>query len=108
MKVLPTKDNLIPLDPLPIEVIKKMLNELHENGFVTIAGVQWAHENTTMNGAGITISLYRSGSHYLETVAYEGTYIRNHSNDTMTVSANTLATMLGITPDKKSEANDGE
>lgn len=97
MITMPTKNKTIQLRPLPREVVNKLLNHLHETGSVMIAGVQWMHDSTYCDESGLKISLCRPGSDFLEQVAHQGTYIRKGKNDTMTVSANTLATMLGLT-----------
>jgi hypothetical protein len=98
-----TQNKFIPVDPLPKEVIHELYDILNSGKNVTIAGVEWALENMSISHGGMTISLYRPGSQYLEQIAYEGTYVRNNPNDTMQISANTLATMLGIKKDTKEE-----
>lgn len=96
-----TQNKFIPIDPLPKEVIQELFDILKDGKNVMIAGVEWALERMDVKPAGITISLYRPGSKYLEQIAWEGIYERNNPNDTMQVSANTLATMLGLKKDTK-------
>jgi hypothetical protein len=96
-----TQNKFIPVDPLPKEVIHELYDILNSGKNVTIAGVEWALENMSISPGGMTISLYRPGSKYLEQIAHEGIHLRNNPNDTMQVSANTLAAMLGLKKDTK-------
>lgn len=94
--LMPDKNQFIEVEPLPQEVIDKLLKLIQDGKKIIIAGVDWMHESTIIDSGGIRISLQRPGTKYLEQVAYEGTYIRDNDPDIMIVSANTLATMLNL------------
>lgn len=94
--IMPDKNRFIEVEPLPQEVIDKLLKLIQDGNKIIIAGVDWMHESTIIDSGGIRISLQRPGTKYLEQVAYEGTYIRDNDPDIMIVSANTLATMLNL------------
>lgn len=97
------RNRFIEIPPLPAGVRSKLMDIINSRDLLMIAGVEWAIGNATITQGGFTISLYRPGTKFLEQIQGEGTYVHNNDNDTMSVSANTLATMLGI--DKMDYAN---
>lgn len=94
--IIPTENKIIPLDPVSQETINKLFDILSRRELINIAGVDWILESWSIDSYGCMIQLRRPGYGHIEIVEYVGTFERGGIDNTMTVSASVLATMMGI------------